>query len=74
MGHHLTGKAPSRNEFMKRSCKASTMRRDQTHPIHTRGYALQGRACSVFTTSARTSCAPQPVVPRVRRKLLALPL
>lgn len=74
MGHHLSGKIPSRNEFMRRNCKASTMRRGQIHPLHTRGNALQGRGCSVFTTSTCTSCAPQHIVPRVRSKLLALPL
>lgn len=35
MGHHLSGKIPSRNEFMRRSCEASTVRRDQVHPLHT---------------------------------------
>lgn len=42
MSHHLTGKVPSRSEFMRQSCKANTVKRDQIHPVRTWGNALQG--------------------------------
>lgn len=53
ISHHLTGKVTSRNEFMRSSCKPSTMRRDQIPTIHT-SQCLAGKGAALCSPPAHT--------------------